>query len=174
MSLLDWLVGGAARPQDAAHSEVETVRKIARELDELDPDTARRVACFAYILGRVAFADLHISDEETMVMERVVTDTTSLPEQQAVLVVQMAKTHNQLFGGTENFLVTREFGRLASSDDKRALLECLYAVSAADASISVEEDNEIRKIASELGLEHRDFIIARSKYAEHLDVLKDN
>lgn len=173
MSILDWIKGASPSSPQAALSEVETVRKISRQLDQLEPKRARFIACFAYILGRVAFADLEVSDQETAVMESLVAETGGIPEQQAVLVVQMAKTHNQLFGGTENFLVTREFNRIASIDDKRALLECLYGVSAADHSISAEEDTEIRKIAGELRLDHRDFIAARTRYAEHLDVLKD-
>ncbi len=173
MSILDWIKGANPSAPQAALSEIETVRKISRQLDQLEPKRARFIACFAYILGRVAFADLEVSDEETAVMESMVTESGGIPEQQAVLVVQMAKTHNQLFGGTENFLVTREFNRIASIDDKRALLECLYGVSAADHSISAHEDTEIRRIASELRLDHRDFIAARMRYAEHLDVLKD-
>lgn len=178
MSILDWLRGRASAPQapgsgTSAESDVETVRRISRELDELDPDRARHVACFAYLLGRVAHADLDISDEETATMERLVREIAGLPETQAVLVVHMAKTHNELFGGTENFLVTREFAQIASVDERRALLECLYAVSAADESVSAQEDHEIRRIASELRLAHADFIAARGKYAEHLDVLKD-
>lgn len=173
MSILDWIKGDKPSTSQTEPSEVETVRKIARELDQLEPKRARFIACFAYILGRVAFADLEISEQETAVMESLVSETGGIPEPQAVLVVQMAKTHNQLFGGTENFLVTREFNRIASIEDKRALLECLYGVSAADHSISAHEDGEIRKIASELNLDHRDFIAARTRYAEHLDVLKD-
>ncbi len=172
MSLLDWLT---KRPASAPPiSEVETVRRIARELGELPPDRARYIACFAYLLGRVAFADLEFSEAETSTMERLVAETTDLPPEQAVLVVQMAKTHNQLFGGTENFLVTREFDQIATPEQKRALLECLYAVSAADHSISAAEDMEIRRIASELRLHHRDFIAVRTRYARHLDVLKDD
>lgn len=172
MGILDWLKGSQTDRSSAA-SDVEAVRRISRELGELDPEQARYVACFAYILGRVAHADLEISDDETAAMERVVMETTGLPEQQAVLVVQMAKTHNELFGGTENFLVTREFAAIADLDQKRALLDCLYAVSAADDSISAQEDHEIRRIASELNLPHSEFIAARSKHEESLDLLKD-
>lgn len=171
MSLLEWLTGRQKAP--AGVSEVETVRRIARELGELPPERARYIACFAYLLGRVAFADLEFSEAETAAMEGIVSDTTGLPPEQAVLAVQMAKTHNQLFGGTDNFLVTREFDRIATPEQKRALLECLYAVSAADRSISAEEDMEIRRIASELKLHHRDFIAVRARYAEHLELLKD-
>ena len=181
MAILDWLRGkgnGPDDPESAAirESEVATVRKIAHELDaidKIDSGTARYIACFAYILGRVAHADLDISEEETMAMEHLVAERAGLPETHAVLVVQMAKTHNQLFGGTENYLVTREFDEIATRDDKLALLDCLYAISAADESISAIEDAEIRKIASELKLSHRDFITTRMGYTEHLSVLKD-
>lgn len=174
MPILDWLRGSDSRPErPSTESDVQTIRRITRELDDLGPEQARYIACFAYILGRVAHADLDISDEETAAMERLVQETAGLPESQAVLVVRMARTHNELFGGTENFLVTREFAATASVEQRRALLECLYAVSAADESISAEEDHEIRRIASELRLPHSDFIAARSRYTEHLDVLRD-
>ena len=75
-----------------------------------------------------------------------------LPEDQAILVVQIAKSQNQLFGGTENFLVTREFRDMASREQRLELLDCLFAVSAADDSISTVEENQIRQISSELGL----------------------
>ncbi len=172
MGLFEWVTGRVARPQ-ADDADVETVRRIARELDEIEPAQARYVACFAYILGRVAHADLDISDDETRAMEALICERASLPADQAVLVTAMAKQHNELFGGTENFLVTREFERLAQRDQKLALLDCLFAVSASDGSVSSNEDTEVRKIASELKLDHRDFIAARSRYLEHLEVLKD-
>jgi uncharacterized tellurite resistance protein B-like protein len=153
--------------------ETETVRKIVNALDGMDPAQARYIAAFAYLLGRVALADREISPEETRVMERIVMDRGKLPEEQAILVVQMAKTQNKLFGGTENFLVTREFNEIATREQKLALLHCLYAVSAADKSVSTLEDNEIRNISKELLLEHEDFINVRLEYREYLSVLKD-
>jgi uncharacterized tellurite resistance protein B-like protein len=156
----------------AASAETETVRKIVEQLDHLEPERARYVAAFAYVLSRVAHADLEISADETREMERIVTRHGRLPEEQAVIVVQMAKTQSLLFGGTENFLVTREMNRIASCEDKLALLDCLFAVSAADTSISTIEDNVIRQIATELRLEHRDFISVRSRYRDRLAVLE--
>ena len=150
----------------------DTVRKIVEALDRMEPDKARYIAAFAYILSRVARADLSISPEETRQMERLVMERGGLPEEQAVIVVQMAKTQSILFGGTENFLVTEEFNRAATREQKLALLRCLFAVSSADRSISTTEDNEIRRISNELGLTHRDFIAIRQEYREHLGVLK--
>jgi len=156
----------------AAGAETETVRKITRALDQMPPEGARYLAAFAYILSRVARADLVISDEETRAMERIVMETGGMPEDQAILVVQIAKTQNLLFGATENFLVTREFTKLATREQKLRLLHCLFAVSAADESISSAEDNVVRQIARELSLEHSDYIEVRTRFREHLAVLK--
>jgi uncharacterized tellurite resistance protein B-like protein len=157
---------------EGASAETETVRKIVAALDRLEPDRARYVAAFAYILSRVARADLTISDDEIRAMEAIVAHEGGLAEEQAVLVVQMAKTQATLFGGTENFLVTREFNRLAGREGKLGLLRCLFAVSATDESVSAQEDNEIRRISKELHLSHADFIDARSAFREHLASLK--
>ncbi len=155
-------------------SETETVRKITRALDQLEPDRAKYIAAFAYLLGRAARADLHISKEETQAMEKIVMERGQLPEEQAVIVVQMAKTQNILFGGTENFLVTREFNAIANHEQKMSLLDCLYAVAATEEFISTMEDNEISQIADELRIEHRDLISIRSKYRDHLAVLQNS
>ena len=169
MSILKYL--GLEKPQGAA-AETETVRKIAAELDRLEPESARYIAAFAYILSRVARADLVISAEETRVMERIVMERSGLPEPQAVLVVQIAKTQTALLGGTENYLVTREFGRSASAEQKLQLIDCLFAVCAADDNISAVEDNEIRQVADELRIERRDLMTFRSRYRQFLGVLK--
>ncbi len=100
-------------------------------------------------------------------------DRGGLTEEQAVIVVQIAKSQNILFGGTENFLVSREFNSLASHEQKLALLDCLFAVAAANRSISTVEDNEVSQIADELKIEHRDFISVRSRYRDYLAVLQN-
>jgi uncharacterized tellurite resistance protein B-like protein len=154
-------------------SETETVRKITQALDRLDPERAKFIAAFAYLLGRAARADLNISAEETQKMEHIIMERGGLPEEQSVIVIQIAKTQNMLFGGTENFLVSREFREMATYAERMTLLDCLYAVTAADESISTIEDNEISQIADELRIEHRDLISIRSKYRDYLAVFKN-
>lgn len=176
MSILEFL-GFAKRPAEdrgerpASSAETETVRKIVASLDSMEPERARFIAAFAYILCRVARADLHINPSETRAMERIVMERGGLPEEQAILVVQMAKTQSNLFGGTENFLVTREFNRIATHEQKLALLDCLFAI-ASDEMISTVEDNEISRICSEVQLSHDDFISVRMAYREHRAVFK--
>jgi len=152
--------------------ETETVRKIVQKLDLLPEQQARYIAAFAFLLSRAARADLQIGADETAVMERIVMQQSGLSEDLALVVVQMAKTQNQLFGSTENYLVTREFERIATREQKLALLDCLFAVTAADENITSEEDNVVKQIAGELKLSHADYISARSRFREYLAVLK--
>jgi uncharacterized tellurite resistance protein B-like protein len=146
----------------------DTIRRIAAELDKLEPERARYVAAFAFVLSRVARADHEVSADETAAMERLVASKGGLPADQAVLVVQMAKTQQLLFGGTDDFLVTRELSRLASHEQKLALVECLFAVAASDRRILVAEANEIGRIARELRVEQADLSRIRSSYREFL------
>jgi uncharacterized tellurite resistance protein B-like protein len=110
VSILEFLGFGQSRDDVSGESpaETETVRRIVDRLDHLEPERARFVAAFAYVLSRVAHADLKISEDET-----------------------------------------------------------------ADRSITTIEDNVIRQIATELRLEHKDFIGVRSRYRDHLAVLQD-
>ena len=174
MSILKFLGFGEAGggPGAAPTAESESVREIIRTLDRLEPDRARFLAAFAYILGRVARADLVISDAESGEMERLLVQQGGLAPEQAILVVQMAKSQHELFGGTENYLVTREFNRIATQDQELALLQCLFSVSASDEWISLVEDNEIRRIASELKITHADYIKSRSAWRDQLAILK--
>jgi uncharacterized tellurite resistance protein B-like protein len=166
--LFGWRGDRKAQPPSASSADTETVRTIAAALDRLEPARARYIAAFAYILSRVARADLQISDEEQREMERLVCEKGGLPEEQAVMVVQMAKTQSILFGGVENFLVTREFDKIATREQKIALLHCLFGVSAADRSITSAEDTTIRTIADELHLDRADFIAVKSAYRDLL------
>lgn len=172
-SMFESFRGGSPRMHEAGADETESVRRIVRSLDEMEPDRARYVATFAYILGRVANADMNVSEEETREMERIVVDRGGLPSEQAVIVVKIAKSQNELFGGTEDFLVTREFNQLADRKQKLRLLDCLYAVSASDDDVSTVEDNEIGKVANELHLTRVELAAARQAYVEYLGVLKD-
>jgi uncharacterized tellurite resistance protein B-like protein len=173
MSIIDFIKQNFS-VREKSTSETDAIRKIIQSLDLLDPQQARFIAAFAYLLSRVARADLNISSGETKVMERIVMEHSALSEEQAMLAVQVAKTQSILFGSTENFIVAREFSDMADRDEKIRLLDCIYAVAAADGSISTLEHNEASQIANELRIEHHDLIAIRSKYRNKLAVLKDS
>ena len=170
MSVLELL--GFRRGGRAVAGDTETVRKIVAELESLPPETARHLAAFAFILARVANADLEISDAETRRMEQILLGLGHLTTEQARLTVDLAKAQHQVAGGTESFLVTREFREIATREQCRELLDCLFAVSAADGSISGVEEVQIRQIASELGFSPGELSAVRAAWADKREILK--
>ena len=133
MSLLRYLGisgDGSSSGRSKGDGDTATVRRIAAQLDRLEPDVAKYLAGFAYVLARVANADLSIDDDETAEMERIAIGIASLSPGEAALVVQIAKSQARLLGGTENYVVTREFRSVSTRLQRGELLECLYAVAA--------------------------------------------
>src|SRR5262245_23966739 len=169
MSILDWL--GLA--ESRAGSEPEGIAAIARALDGVEPARARFLACFAHALTRAARADGRVTDDEARRMEAVVIEYGRLPAEQAARVVRIARSEAARSGGTDDFLVTRELNAIASHEEKLALVECLFAIAAADETILTVEDNEVRRFANELKLEHHEYIAVRTRYLQHLRVLRD-
>jgi uncharacterized tellurite resistance protein B-like protein len=158
---------------EPAATQQGALRDLLNALDRVEPARARYLAQFAYLLGRVAHADQHVSAEETRLMEDLVESEGQIPREQAMMVVGLAKTSNLLFGGTDNFIVAREFAVEATREQKLALLRCLFALSAAESRISIEEEREIQRIARELRIEQADLVNLRLEYRKHLPGLAD-
>ena len=173
MSIFDWLgLGTAPSKNELPTEESRSVREIVGRLRDLSPERARWIAAFAMVVARAARADFEISGDEFQTMEKVLIEYGNLEADQAALVAEMAAHRNQMLGASEDYLATREFRKISSEADREGLLHCLFAVSAADDSISLVEEEEIRQVASELGIEHAIFTAIRARFREKRDVLR--
>jgi len=175
MTLRRFLPPAGPKPAQAAPADdhdTETVRRIAGQLDALPIDRARFLAAFAYILMRAAAADLEISEVESRAIEDLVAEHGGVPQAQAVLVAQMAKSQSLIYGGTEDYLVTRQFRELSTEEDRLALLRCCYLVGAADDNITVEESDTLQEIARELDIERSVVNVIRDEFAPKLSAMK--
>ena len=175
MALRKFLPGSSPapdRPFPTDPRDTETVRRIAGQLDALPVDRARYLAAFAYILTRAAAADMDIGHAESQAIERLVGDHGGLPEDQAVLVAQIARNQSLLYSGTEDYLVTRQFRELASMADRLALLRCCYLVGAADETITSQESDTLQQIAKELDLDRDAVNVIRNEFAPKLAAIQ--
>ena len=172
MSILRWLGLGDTRDPSAESGDTETVRRIAARLEGLPAEKRTFVAAFAYVLARVANADLRIDAVEALAMERIVAEAAGLAPAESALVVEIAKSQARLAGGTENYVVTREFRRVSTPEQRLSLVDCLYAVAAADESVTTLESTEIAKVADELGLTPPEVVSIRTRYRDKLAVLR--
>ncbi len=166
MSLLRFL--GIREEKKDVLRETATVREIAARLERLPAEKARFLAGFAYVLARVAHADFEFSEDETREMHRIVRALATLSGDEAELVVEIAKSQARLLGGTENYVVTREFRASSTREQRGQLLSCLYAVAAADGTISGPEASEIVSIAEELGFTRAQANSLRAQYRDQL------
>lgn len=172
MGIFDWLDTKSAPEKTTEVTGSTAVGDIMDRLGEVAPERARWIAAFAMVLARAARADLEISSDEMQSMEQIVREYGELPQDTAALVAEMAAHRNQLLGVTEDYLATREFKNLAAEGDRERLLHCLFAVCAADDTISLVEEEEVRQVANELGLEHAQYVQARAEFSDKRAVLR--
>lgn len=170
MSFWKWL-GLSGEP--AAARDPDGIDRVEQALAGMEPSRARYLACFTYILTRSARADHDVTDGEAREMERIVAAQGDISQDRAAAVIAVARTQALRSGGTDDFLVTREFNLLASREQKIALVDSLFDVSGVDRSILTVEDNEIRRVANELKLEHGDYIAIRARHRSNLAVMQD-
>jgi tellurite resistance protein len=164
--------GDVAAPLPESDAETATVRRIVARLEALPPEEARYLASFAYVMSRAANADLDISADETALMERFAVESGGLDDAQAVLVVEMAKLQARSQGGTEDFVVTREFRSISTPEQRRAVVRCCFAVAAVDGTIGPEEASVVNEIARELDLEAPEVNALRDEFHEQLSAVR--
>lgn len=170
MSLFRFLGLGPAT--SAADREPESLHELATRLESLAPEDARFVAAFAYLLARVAAADLETGGTERTTIARRLETAAGLEPERAQLLAEAAIAAAGTHGASDDHLVARAFREMASPEERVLLVRCLYAVAAADESITTLEDNEIFEIATEIGLGRTDVVALRAEWREHLAVLK--
>ena len=152
--------------------DTATVRRIVARLEAMPADRARLIASAAYTLARAAHADLDISDEETAAIEQELQQDEALDEATAVLVTEMAKLQARTVGGTEDYVVTREFKALASEAQRLDVLRACFAISAASGSISAEEAAVLNQIAGELDIDASALNRIRADYHDRLSAVQ--
>ena len=145
------------------------MQEIAKGNSEED---IKLITGFAGLLGKVAYADMEISDVEINRIRSVLSNTLHLSHKQVDSIIELlAKNRVQLFS-VEDYLYTRLINAVCDKEQKMDLLKALFTVAAADESVSAEEEAAIRIVSKGLFLSHGDFISIRVQFKEHLDVLK--
>ncbi len=170
MSLLRFLgLGGSAAGRD---QEPASLAEIATELEALPTEESRFVAAFSYLLARIAAADLKTESVERAAIARRLEALARVDPERARLLAETAVRAAETHRASDDHLVARAFRDMSERPERIRLLRCLYAVAAADETISTVEDNEIFEIANAIGIDRRDVVALRSEFKEHLGTLK--
>ena len=146
---------------------------LMEKLVHLEPEEVKRITGYAGMLGRIAYADMEISDVEIDRMKQILSTELKLSPSHVALLVSLLVEHRVQLFSVEDHFYHRIINESCSFDEKMALMKVLFGLAAADGSISKEEDAALFTASKSLRLSHRDFIAVRRQFATYLDVLKD-
>ena len=170
MSLLRFLgIGGQKAGREA---EPVSLVELGTELESLPPEESRFIAAFAYLLARVAGADMRTDDTELAEMARHLETFGGIEADKAQMLTASAVRIADTYSPSDDHLVARAFRDMTETPERLRLLRCLYAVAAADEMISTTEDNEIFEVAKAIGVQREQVVALRSEFKQYLGAMK--
>ncbi len=137
-------------------------------------DEIKLVAGWAGLLGRVANADMELSDEEIVRIREIMSEIHGLDGTSSGAIADLLAGNRVELLSVEDHFYTRMINDVADREKKLALLESLFHVAAADDIVRQNEDATIRMISRSLFLSHDEFIEVRSRFRDKLSVLKNS
>ena len=170
MSLLRFLgIGGRDAGREATP---QSLIELEQELESLPAEEARFIAAFVYLLARIAGADLRSEQVERQEIARHAEEFGGISSARAELLASSAVRIADAHSASDDHLVARAFRDMSEETERIRLLRCLYAVAAADDSISTREDNEIFEVGSAIGVAREEIVALRSEFRDYLAALK--
>jgi uncharacterized tellurite resistance protein B-like protein len=127
----------------------------------LSDSELRTLSLVGGLMAKIAQLDRQVTDAEFADMVTIFQDIWAVSHEAASFVVEVAISAVDVTYDT--FRMMRELATGATEDERRQVVELLFAVSAADGDMSIEETEEIRVISRGLNLTHKDFIDAKLK-----------
>lgn len=148
------------------------LRRLQGHLRDLGPERLEYLAGFAGQLARVAEADDGISAAEAALITEQLCEHGDLDAAEARIVVDLLRHEFEVLRIVQHHVLNRAINAHASQAEKETLIDCLYAVAAADRLVSDVEEQEIRRIASALLLSHRVLMNIRGRYRDRIEALQ--
>jgi uncharacterized tellurite resistance protein B-like protein len=147
------------------------VRRLHAQLERLGADRLEYLAGFAGQLARVAHADAGISAAEGKAIAAQLREHARLSDDEARTVVDILRHEFEELRAVQPYILNRAINNHAALAEKQTLVDCLYAVAAADHLVSDVEEQEIRKVADALMISHRMLMDIRGRYRDRIETL---
>lgn len=125
-----------------------------------------RVTLLGVLLAHVARLGEGRSDEETEVVERVLSERLRMSEpERRVLLTVVEEEQNR---DTDLQRICAETCRVSTMDERLEILDALFAVASADGRIRRQEVEEIRRIADLLWISNPEYLAVRDVYRDRI------
>jgi len=145
---------------------------LAGHLDRFPPERLEYLAGFAGQLTRVAWADEEVSEVERERIQGILAESSNLEASEADVVIDLLRGQLENLRGTEDYQLNRAVNAHADLEERENLIDCLFAVAAADGTVSNVEDQEIRKIGHALEIPNERLMDIRGRYRAQLEILR--
>jgi len=125
----------------------------------LTDEQLRKLCLAAGMMARVAWVDESLTDEERHEMQHVLAENWGLTDNESALVA--ALSCSKIMKGLDYFRLSRSFYECTGEDERKNFLKSLFHIANSSGRTSHREIEEIRAIAGQLLLTHKDFIDAK-------------
>lgn len=122
---------------------------------------AYKLALAGGLLARVARVDNTVTPDEFKKIATALAEGWGIDLTRATLVTEVALAESA--SDLDYYRLTKEFADSTSVEERVRFLDALFAVAAADGSISSDESAEISRINASINLTHDQFIAAKRK-----------
>jgi uncharacterized tellurite resistance protein B-like protein len=130
---------------------------------EISPEM-HRLALLGGLMGIVAHADHDIDERELEEIRHQLSRRGRFDDEALNLLVAIIR--EEAVRGLDRYRLIAEYTKGTTFDDRVELLELLFGTAAADGGLTHLELEELRAIASALGLSHRQYINAKVRACE--------
>lgn len=136
------------------------------------PERLEYLAGFAGQLARVAEADDGISPAEAKLIAGQLCELARISDSEAKLIVDLLRKEFEVLRSVQSHVLNRAINAHATDTEKKQVIDCLYAVAAADDLVSDVEEQEIRRIAGALLVSHSELMNIRARYRDRIESLQ--
>jgi uncharacterized tellurite resistance protein B-like protein len=125
---------------------------------ERSSEDSLRLATAALLIEMMR-ADTEVSEEEKTTIAKIIREKSGLSENEMADFIRLAE--EEIFRATGYFEFTSLINKGFSYGEKVHVIENLWEVAFADATLDKYEEHMVRKIAGLLYVSHKDFINAK-------------
>ncbi|MBT5472271.1 MAG: hypothetical protein HOK41_16830 [Nitrospina sp.] len=128
-------------------------------VSQLPEDRLYFLCMVGTLMASIAHVDNEFDPAEKKALKKCLAEQFSLKGKELTLLLEVVEEQGK--SDFDFHEVVTEINRLTSYNDRLHLMECLFAVAAADGNIAHDEAEEIRRITKAMRISHSIFIEAK-------------
>jgi uncharacterized tellurite resistance protein B-like protein len=127
----------------------------------IDQEEARTLSLAGALMAYIIHIDECVRPEERGTLERILREVWGIGEAAATMMAEVALS--EVARGMDVFQLTSAFADRVPVEERTRLIDALFAVAAADGTLSGAETSEISRINQGIRLTHDQFVAARKR-----------